>query len=78
MSTLLRCRMPILFADGHTLVVPRKHVSSIYELTADEQSAIWSLVAEMRRLQMNERPTWLDLVIAHHQDRLMLQTDTAL
>ena len=35
-------------ADGHTLVIPRKHVSSIYELTAEEQSAIWSLVAEVR------------------------------
>jgi len=30
-------------ADGHTLVVPRKHVSSIYALTAEEQAAIWSL-----------------------------------
>jgi diadenosine tetraphosphate (Ap4A) HIT family hydrolase len=34
--------------DGHTLVVPRKHVASIYELTAEKQSAIWSLVAEVR------------------------------
>jgi diadenosine tetraphosphate (Ap4A) HIT family hydrolase len=34
--------------EGHTLVIPRKHVSSIYELTAEEQSAIWSLVAEVR------------------------------
>ena len=29
-------------------MTPRKHVSSIYELTADEQSAVWSLVAEVR------------------------------
>jgi diadenosine tetraphosphate (Ap4A) HIT family hydrolase len=36
-------------ADGHTLVVPRKHVSSIYELSADEQSAVWDLVAEVRQ-----------------------------
>jgi diadenosine tetraphosphate (Ap4A) HIT family hydrolase len=35
-------------SDGHTLVIPRKHVSSIYELTADEQSAVWSLVADVR------------------------------
>ena len=34
--------------DGHTLVIPRKHVASIYELTADEQSAVWDLVAEVR------------------------------
>lgn len=34
--------------DGHTLVIPRKHVGSIYELTAEAQSAVWSLVAEVR------------------------------
>src|SRR5690348_7277298 len=34
--------------DGHTLVIPRRHVSSIYELTTEEQSAVWSLVAEVR------------------------------
>ncbi len=34
--------------DGHTLVIPRKHVASIYELTGEEQSAVWSLVAEVR------------------------------
>jgi diadenosine tetraphosphate (Ap4A) HIT family hydrolase len=34
--------------DGHTLVVPRKQVSSIYELSADEQTAIWDLVGEVR------------------------------
>jgi diadenosine tetraphosphate (Ap4A) HIT family hydrolase len=35
-------------SQGHTLVIPRKHVSSIYGLTTEEQSAIWSLVAEVR------------------------------
>ena len=35
-------------ADGHTLVVPRKHVSTIYELSMDEQQALWDLVAEVR------------------------------
>ena len=34
--------------EGHTLVVPRHHVASIYELPGDEQSAIWALVAEVR------------------------------
>jgi diadenosine tetraphosphate (Ap4A) HIT family hydrolase len=38
-----------LSRDGHTLVIPRQHVASLYELTADEQSAIWSLVAEVRK-----------------------------
>lgn len=35
-------------SDGHTLVIPRKHVSSIYELTAEAQLAVWSLVTEVR------------------------------
>ena len=34
--------------EGHTLVVPRQHVTTIYELAAAEQKAIWALVAEVR------------------------------
>ena len=34
--------------SGHTLVVPRQHVASIYELSAEEQAALWTLVAEAR------------------------------
>lgn len=26
--------------EGHTLIVPRKHVASVYELPSEEQSAI--------------------------------------
>jgi len=36
-------------ADGHTLVVPREHVSSIYELSTSDQADLWRLVAEVRR-----------------------------
>jgi diadenosine tetraphosphate (Ap4A) HIT family hydrolase len=36
-------------ADGHTVVVPRKHVSTIYELTILEQHAVWDLVGEVRK-----------------------------
>ena len=35
--------------EGHTLVVPRQHVASIYELPADDQAALWALVAEARQ-----------------------------
>ena len=35
-------------ADGHTLVVPRRHVSTICELTTPEQQALWNLVGEVR------------------------------
>jgi diadenosine tetraphosphate (Ap4A) HIT family hydrolase len=34
--------------QGHTLIVPRKHVTTIYELTVPEQQGIWKLVAEVR------------------------------
>jgi hypothetical protein len=50
--------------DGHTLVVPRKHVGSVYEISAKEQSAIWDLVAEVReRLLITLKPdAWKRLV----------------
>ena len=35
-------------ADGHTLVVPRKHVMTIYQLTIPEQKAVWELVGQVR------------------------------
>jgi diadenosine tetraphosphate (Ap4A) HIT family hydrolase len=34
--------------EGHTLVVPRMHVTTINELAAAEQKAMWALVAEVR------------------------------
>ena len=43
--------------DGHTLVVPRSHVSSIYELSAAQQSALWDLVTAVReRLLIGLKP----------------------
>jgi diadenosine tetraphosphate (Ap4A) HIT family hydrolase len=41
-------------AEGHTLVIPRQHVASIYELSADQQSAVWDLVAQVRDLLLRE------------------------
>ena len=35
--------------DGHTLVIPRQHVGSMYGLRADQQAAVWDLVTEVRR-----------------------------
>jgi diadenosine tetraphosphate (Ap4A) HIT family hydrolase len=40
--------------DGHSLVVPRKHVGSIYDLSPDEQSALWTLVGEARQRLQNQ------------------------
>jgi diadenosine tetraphosphate (Ap4A) HIT family hydrolase len=28
-------------SDGHTLVIPRRHVISLYELASEEQEAVW-------------------------------------
>lgn len=33
---------------GHSLVVPRRHEASYFNLTSDEQQAIWALVAEVQ------------------------------
>jgi diadenosine tetraphosphate (Ap4A) HIT family hydrolase len=44
-------------AVGHTLVISRKHVSSIYELETHEQRAVWELVGVVRqRLLAEQRP----------------------
>ena len=34
--------------DGHIVIAPRKHVGTIYELTAEEQAALWRLSRETR------------------------------
>lgn len=43
---VVRDAFPI--SKGHTLVVPRFHVSSFYDLQPDVQAALWKLVAEVR------------------------------
>jgi diadenosine tetraphosphate (Ap4A) HIT family hydrolase len=35
-------------AEGHTLVVPKRHVASIFDLSDEEQAALWKLVAQVR------------------------------
>jgi diadenosine tetraphosphate (Ap4A) HIT family hydrolase len=35
-------------AEGHMLVVPKRHVASLFDLPDDEQAAIWRLVAKVR------------------------------
>src|SRR5215831_20741051 len=34
--------------EGHTLVLPRSHVKSIFDLSLLEQAALWAFVAEIR------------------------------
>ena len=33
---------------GHTLVIPKRHVASLFELPDEEQTAVWRLVAQVR------------------------------
>lgn len=42
----LRDQYPV--TPGHTLVVPNRHVASLYDLPAEEQAALWELVGEVR------------------------------
>jgi diadenosine tetraphosphate (Ap4A) HIT family hydrolase len=41
-------RFPV--TEGHTLVVPRRHVASLFDLPEREQSAVWSLVTRVRAM----------------------------
>lgn len=42
----LRDRYPV--APGHTLVVPRRHVASVFELDPEEWNELWALVRSVR------------------------------
>jgi diadenosine tetraphosphate (Ap4A) HIT family hydrolase len=35
-------------AEGHTLVIPKRHVASLFDLPDAEQMAVWRLVAQVR------------------------------
>ena len=41
-------------AEGHTLVIPKRHVASLFDLPDDEQIALWRLVALVRGKLMAE------------------------
>ncbi|MFN8841462.1 MAG: HIT family protein, partial [Burkholderiales bacterium] len=43
----LRDAFPI--SPGHTLIVPRRHVGSFFEATADERAALLALLDEAKR-----------------------------
>jgi diadenosine tetraphosphate (Ap4A) HIT family hydrolase len=36
-------------SPGHTLVVPRRHVADWFDLSDEEQAAVWRLVAQVKR-----------------------------
>ena len=37
-------------SPGHTLVIPKVHVASLFDLDADEQAAVWAMVARIRQV----------------------------
>ena len=47
-AVALRDGLPV--SEGHTIVVPRRHVASLFDLTPDERAAAWDLVTEVRSL----------------------------
>ena len=36
--------------EGHALVIPKRHVTSIFELTSEELATLWAQVATVRTL----------------------------
>jgi diadenosine tetraphosphate (Ap4A) HIT family hydrolase len=43
--------------DGHMLVVPKRHVASLFDLPQEEQAAVWRLVADVRgKLIAEQKP----------------------
>lgn len=44
-------------SKGHTLIIPRRHVASIFDLHDDELQSIWNAVAKVRQqLQQECKP----------------------
>jgi diadenosine tetraphosphate (Ap4A) HIT family hydrolase len=41
-------------AEGHTLVVPRQHVASVFDLGPADQAALWQLVGQAREQLKDE------------------------
>ena len=40
---------------GHSLIIPKRHISSFFEATKEEQAALLDLVTRMRELLVTER-----------------------
>lgn len=48
--------------EGHTLIIPRRHVARLFDLAPAELQALWDLVARMRdSLQGRFRPDGFNL-----------------
>lgn len=36
--------------EGHTLVIPKRHVANYFELTAEEKESIWAAIEECKKV----------------------------
>ena len=41
-------------SPGHTLIIPRQHVASLFDLTTEERQSLWELVVAVRTNLMEE------------------------
>ena len=48
-------------AEGHTLVIPKRHVASLFELPPEELAALWEQVAVVRNLLADLKPDGFNL-----------------
>lgn len=53
-DTAFAIRDSFPLTEGHTLIIPRIHVKSLYDLSADDQGAAWKLVSHVRQELMEE------------------------
>lgn len=42
-------------SPGHTLIIPKRHIASLFEATIEERDALFDLAAEVRDLLIKER-----------------------
>ena len=62
LAVFIEDRFPV--APGHTLVIPKRHVVTYLEATAEEKAALWSLADEaQRRLAETRKPDGYNLGI---------------
>ena len=40
-------------SPGHTLIIPKRHIASIFDATREEHTALFDLLAEMRQLLLD-------------------------
>lgn len=64
---VLRDAFPI--SEGHTLVIPRQHTASLFDLGDEVQTALWRLAAEARtRLNKGLRPDAFNIGVNDGQE----------